>query len=83
MRVGSSESFTSQTIRPEQCLHVTKLRCGFRKFVAFKTTSHKDRAAQIGLDNYIIFMNETLTSSNELLHIATLRHNKDILFSHH
>jgi len=42
----------------------------------------KVHAAQIGLHNYIIFRNKTLTNSNKLLHILTLRHNTSRSYVH-
>ena len=50
-------------------------RCGSHKFVAFKKQHLKVRAAQIGLHSCITFRNKTLTNSNKLIHIVTLRHN--------
>jgi len=36
-------------------------------------------ATQIGLHNCITFKNKSLTNSNKLIHIVTLRHNSNIL----
>ena len=73
---GLPETFTSQIIRQAQCLHVTKLSLWFAQVHSVQNNISKSAlhglawiiASRLGI--------KTLTNSNNLIHIVTLRLNE-------